>query len=107
MAIGTNYALSAKLLAVELGLLNNSDAVLVYCDAKNIVSQIKSKKHLESLNLIQDLSTLRELLRQREILVRHLPGSFNISDGLTKGMNRDKIEEVMVKSMRSGKVRII
>lgn len=106
-AIGVNYALSAKLLAVELGLIKNADSVYVFCDAKNIVSQVKSKKHLEALNLIQDLAMMRGLVRNRDILVRHLPGAVNIADGLTKAMNRDKIDEVMVSSLRRGECRVV
>ena len=62
---------------------------------------------LEALNLIQDLATLRGLVRGREILVRHLPGVSNIADGLTKEMSRNKIEEVIVSSMRRGEIRVV
>ena len=105
-AIGTNYALSGKLLAVELGLIKNSDPVLVFCDAKNIINQVKSRKMLEALNLVQDLATLRELVRGREILVRHLPGVYNVADGLTKAMSRNKLEEIMISSLRRGEIRV-
>ncbi len=62
---------------------------------------------LEALNLIQDLATLRELVRAREILVRHLPGLYNVADGLTKEMTRSKIEETVVSPLRRGELRVV